>query len=210
MRAGGVLGNLKRILILSLLLTLGAGVGLVKAEPTASAVSMFKPSEWEKLQKGTVLITESKGNPHREVIARVLVKRPMNQIWPVLSDPKKMFSGDPRVKKVDVLEHPTPSRDLVAYAMVLSPMLPKFEYVTQIDYTKPHRVHFKRVSGNLKDFESECRLQALDKNLTLATYSMYVDFGMFVPQFVIRQFIKNDMPSMVTRVVQRIYQTAPR
>ena len=89
-------------------------------------------------------------------------------------------------------------------------MLPRFEYVTQIDYTKPNRVHFKRVSGNLKDFESDCSLLALDSGQTLATYTMFVDFGMFVPQFVIRQFIKNDMPSMVTRVVQRVYQQSPK
>lgn len=174
----------------------------------ALSPTKFNPTEWKRLQKGEVLISEDKGKK-RKVIARVLVKRPVQQIWPVLSDPKKMFSGDPRIKKVHVLEEPTPSRDLVSYAMVISPLMPRLEYVTQIDYTKPNNVHFKRISGNLKDFESDCSLQPLDNNQTLATYTMYVDFGMFVPQFVIRQFIKNDMPNMVSRVVQTIYKSSP-
>jgi len=186
-----------------------ATVILLMTSAHAVTPTQFNPAEWKRLQKGEVVISEDKGKK-RKVIARVIVKRPVQQIWPVLSDPKKMFSGDPRVKKVDVLEEPTPSRDVVSYAMVLSPFLPKFEYVTQIDYSKPNNVHFKRISGNLKDFESDCSLQALDNNETLATYTMYVDFGIFVPQFVIRQFIKNDMPNMVNRVVQTIYQSSPK
>lgn len=161
------------------------------------------------VSEGQINTTDESGNDpvEKSMVARLVVDRPIEDVWGIVRDQPLMFSGDPRVKSVKVIDKLSPSEEKVAYDINIGRMLPDFNYTTQVRYSKPEEVTFRRISGSFKDFRSQCRLYPIDHGKkTLVTYSMYVDFGMFIPKFVARAIIRQDIPSIAENVRKVVYQ----
>ena len=168
--------------------------------------------EINALLAGKITISEEQvsgaANDHQKnIVARLIVDRPIENVWQVVSNQPLMFSGDPRVKSVQVVDRLSPFEEHVAYHITIGRMLPDFIYTTQVRYNKPHEASFTRISGSFRDFKSQCRLYSIEQGRkTFITYSMYIDFGFFIPKFVVRAILKQDIPGIAESVRQVVYE----
>jgi len=156
-----------------------------------------------QIQSGPV----EKSPMEKSIVARLVVDRPIGEVWDVVRNQPLMFSGDSRVRSVKVVDRLSPAEENVAYDINVGRMLPDFDYTTDVHYNRPGEVTFRRISGSFKDFRSQCHLYSIDQGKrTFVTYSMYVDFGMFVPKFVARAIIRQDIPSIAQNVRNVVYK----
>ena len=184
----------------------------------ATPFAGLSPAEVATLQKGEVVIKEEKQhtgdnekNVRKTVVARMIIERPVEAVWRVISDQPLMFSKDPRVKSVKVVKKLSTAEELINYQIKLGRMLPDFDYTTRVNYRKPTYAVFKRESGDFKDFRSEFFLLPVNGGKhTYVTYSMYVDVGFFIPKFVTRAIIKGDIPEIAENVRKVVYQKNPQ
>jgi hypothetical protein len=84
-------------------------------------------------------------------------------------------------------------------------LIPNFNYVVESHYENAERIEFHRVAGTLKDFKGSWEMLPVDNGLrTELTYSMYLDPGFFVPQWIIREGVKTELPRILGAVRQRV------
>jgi carbon monoxide dehydrogenase subunit G len=180
------------------------------APPSLLAASTRDKSvsqQWSRLLNGTVLVTEhpaSKSQALPAVEAKMLINLPVNQVWPVISDPEKAMQLETKVKKIQTLRHRGTEKDIL-YQVILSPLLPKFEYTLHYRTQAPDYIRFNRISGSFKDFEGFWKLTSVEQGQkTLVTYHLAIDPGFLAPQFILLQAVKNDLPTMMGHVRQAV------
>lgn len=171
-------------------------------------------TETALLKRGEIVVNEvptQAKNGTRQLLAKVLIDRPLEQVWQVLSKQDKLFQGDPHMKKVRVVKRPSPMQEFVEYTLSISRFLPTFVYTTQVDYSRPaNKIHFHRVSGSFKEFEGFCQLAPAENGRkTLLSYGLQVDIGFLIPPFVVRQVLKKELPNILTHVENQVYQQFP-
>jgi carbon monoxide dehydrogenase subunit G len=180
----------------------------------AGAAPSVTPQELQQLRKGTVLVEEMQPPANssfpKSVQARILIDRPIEQVWQIVSNQNELFAGDPKMKRVQVMSRPSSSREIVSYSLAVSPLLPAFNYTNQVDYTQPTLAKFRRLSGSFKDFAGFCHLAPVDGGKrTLLTYSLAIDFGLPLPGGVARNFVRADLPRTLRGIEERVYKKFP-
>lgn len=198
-------------------LLLAAGLMLVGLSSQHAQSAALTPAQVQQLNKGQVLIQETPvalandpKNVQRRVTFQMLVDRPVAQVWQYVKNQEKMFTGEPRMKKVRLLNRVSPTQEAIEYTVDLSKLLPRFIYTTQVTYQPQQQIKFKRTSGSFKDMEGLCQLKPYaGGDQTLFTYSLYIDTGFFIPQVLVRNIMKQDFPSILKGVKARIYQQYP-
>jgi len=84
--------------------------------------------------------------------------------------------------------------------------IPHFTYVVDSLYHRNERIDFKRVGGTLKDFSGSWEMApSSDHKKTELTYCMYVDPGFYVPQWIVREGVKRELPDMLTGLRKRVF-----
>jgi carbon monoxide dehydrogenase subunit G len=180
--------------------------------------SAMAVTESQLLKQGRVVLVPpavagkalAKDAPRQELTAKILINRPVEQVWKVISDQKLLFSGDSNIKMLRIVDKPSSTQEVVEYSLSLSKLLPAFHYTTKVDYRPQSTAHFKRVSGSFKDFDGLCRLAAFEKGQqTVLTYSLSLDPGIPLPKFMVHEFLKRDLPRMLTNIQGRVYKQFP-
>jgi carbon monoxide dehydrogenase subunit G len=171
----------------------------------------MSPAEYSKLKSGQVVVhPKANGETSKAIEASVLIQRPVNQVWNVLKNTEQLFASDPSFKKVEVLERPSPTRQIVQYNVKFSPLLPMMTYIGQVDFIPQKGTVFKRISGNFKAMDGRTTLQPGHcPSETILTYKLYVDPGVPVPQTIVNRFVGADLPKSLNRLKQRVYQLYP-
>lgn len=171
-----------------------------------NAFSSSKPvTDAEKLAKGEVVVGLKNVGTTRYVTGTILLDQSPEQIWPVMVNPFE-FQGkiSPRMKTVEVmLDKEEKSRLRVTLDMGI--FMPNFTYTVDSMYKKNERIDFKRVGGTLRDFSGSWEMKSADDgNKTELTYSMYIDPGFFVPQWIMREGVKVELPGTLTALRKRL------
>lgn len=84
-------------------------------------------------------------------------------------------------------------------------VLPRFSYHCEFKYTYNTRIDFRSVGGALKNFEGYWILTpASNGNETLARFSMYLEPGIPVPQWIMRQAEKVVLHEVLSRLRERV------
>ncbi len=143
----------------------------------------------------------------RFVAARILIDAPPSEVWPVLSNPFE-FQGriSPRMKAVEVL---TDREDMsvLQVSVDIGFFLPSISYAVESRYQPQERISFKRVGGTLKDFRGYWEmLPKSEGNKTEVVYSMYVDPGIPVPQWLVRAGVREELPRTLMAMRERVME----
>jgi len=164
---------------------------------------------WRRLQDGDVIVDSSDEGETRFVSARILIHETPGNVWRVLTNPYE-FEGkiSPRMRDVEILHDASERSVMKAKVEIFPPLIPFITYTVESEYKPFEHVTFKRVAGSLKDFRGGWHLTPREGGLsTEVSYSMYVDPGMPLPQWIIRKAIKMELPRTLNALRDRIMTT---
>lgn len=197
-----------KFVLLSSLLILASSVVPVSAADNADAKQ--ESITREKLSKGEVVVGLKDVGAQKFVTGRIILDQSPEQVWPIMVNPFE-FRGriSPRVKKVDVV---TDQTHLSVLRMTLDttpiPFLPQLSYTVESRYEqtdKGGRIEFKRTGGNLRDFRGYWDMSPAEGGTkTELTYSMYIDPGFFIPQWIVREGVKGELPRTLLALKKRV------
>lgn len=199
--------NFRLTLLSSLLLLASATIPVSAAERT---VDKQEQTNHEKLLKGEVLVGHKEVGSQKFVTGRIIIDQSPEKVWPIMVNPFE-FRGriSPRVKKVEVV---TDQSNLSVLRMTLDttpiPLLPQLSYTVESRYEQSDRgghIEFKRIGGTLRDFKGFWDMSPAEGGTkTELTYSMYIDPGFFVPQWIVREGVKGELPRTLLALRKRI------
>jgi ribosome-associated toxin RatA of RatAB toxin-antitoxin module len=190
-------GRMVRILFQSLLTALTITVVTTLTHPiTAAAIDN---NEWASLSKGQVVITQPPvaKNSVPAVEAKILIARPQEEVWNVVADPARLMSDEDKVKKARVISR-SGNHQNVEFSVLMTHLLPTFNYVLQQDLSPPNVLQFHRVSGAFKDIQGSWKLLPVENGKkTVLTYTLKLDPGPLVPRGMLLNAVKSDLPNMM-------------
>lgn len=161
---------------------------------------------WRRLKDGDVIVDADDKSDNRFVVARILIADTPANVWRVLANPFE-FQGkiSPRMKDVEIL-HDANERSIMKCKMeIFPPLIPFISYTVASDYRLHEFIQFKRISGSLKDFSGTWSLAPREGgHLTEVTYSMHVDPGLPVPQWIIRKAMRSELPRTLIALRKRV------
>jgi carbon monoxide dehydrogenase subunit G len=200
---------------LALALSLSASVALAAPHTVApegghSVVHAAENLELQQLEKGQVVVGLKDVGNTKYVTGKILINEPPEKVWPIMVNPFE-FQGkiSPRTKKVEVF---TDEANLSVMKMTMDtspvPFLPQMSYTVESRYEqsdKGGRIEFRRIAGVVKDFRGCWDMAPADGGTkTELTYSMYIDPGFFVPQWIVREGVKGELPRTLSALRDRI------
>jgi hypothetical protein len=161
----------------------------------------------ERLEKGEVICGLETVGKTRFVTGRVLIDQPPEKIWPVMVNPFEFQQKiSPRMKTVDVTVDKL-HKSVMTVSMDTFP-IPDISYTVESEYTRTEhgaRVDFHRIGGTLKDFKGHWLMNpACHGKKTELVYSMYLDPGFYVPQWIVRFGVKQELPKTLLALRKRV------
>jgi len=157
-----------------------------------------------RLRRGEVVVDLEEKN-ERFVVGRIRIDQPPAAVWPVLVNPFE-FQGTicPRMKSVDVL-FDSEELSVLKCSINVCFLIPNITYVVESHYVPVQEVRFRRVGGNLKDFRGSWLLRPLsDGKSTEVLYAMFIDPGIPIPKWLVREALKVDLPKTLTGLRSRV------
>jgi len=204
-----------RTALLGLAFSLSASFTLAAPHPVASehalpAVTAAVEAQREELEQGKVVVGLKDVGSTKFVTGKILINESPEKVWPIMVNPFE-FRGriSPRVKKVEMVTD-EPNLSVMKMTMDTSPLpfLPQLSYTVESRYEKTEKgghIEFRRVGGMIRDFRGYWDMAPADGgSKTELTYSMYIDPGFFVPQFIVREGVKGELPRTLTALRKRI------
>jgi hypothetical protein len=159
------------------------------------------------LRRGDVLVDLQEQAHTKFVVARIVIDQPPSVVWPIVVNPFE-FQGKimDKMKQVEVLQD-LPDQSLLRCKIDPGLFMPKITYTVLSRYTAPMLVEFQRTAGVIKDFRGSWVLQPFGNGTqTLISYSMFVDPGIPVPRWLIREAVKAELPNTLRGVRNRVEQ----
>ncbi len=160
-----------------------------------------------KLSAGETVVSCEDINGTKFVVGRILIDQPPERVWPTLVNPFEFERKIcPRMSRVKVVADQA-RRSTLACTMDLPFPLPDITYVVESKYTPWQRVEFKRVGGAFRDIRGFWKLSPVKNGTaTEVTYSMYLDPGIPVPDWVVRQGVRCELPGCLEGLRRRVGQ----
>jgi hypothetical protein len=158
----------------------------------------------ERLQRGEVIVGMKEIGPSKFITGTVLINEPPERVWPIMVNPFEFLGKiSPRMKQLEVV---TDQAELSVLKVTLDVVLiPHFTYVVESKYENGARVSFRRISGILKDFKGAWEVSPAEGgSKTALTYSMYIDPGFPLPQWIVREGVKSELPRTLLALRTRV------
>jgi len=161
-----------------------------------------------RLARGEVVVDLVEEGETKFVVGKVVIKQPPEVIWPTLVNPFE-FQGTicPRMKSVDVLVD-QPDTSVLRYGMNICFPFPSVSYTVESKYAAVEAIEFRRMTGFMRDFRGCWLLRRLDGGATEVMYSVYVDPGIPLPRWIIREAVKNELPRILVGLRTRVNDLA--
>lgn len=200
---------------------LGAILGLLLPVATqAEAAWIAAPTVQQQLIAGQVAVRiEFEGNQHIRVQAAVKINASATTIWRVLTDCDHASNFIPGVKHCSrVQSAPDGSWEVIEHEAKYSWWMPSVKSLIRAEYKPPHRIHFKRVSGDLKKEEGDWVLEPVkavtpgaamgsDPAATIVEYDLSVDPGFWIPHVLLRHSLRSELPAALAALRERAEST---
>lgn len=163
-----------------------------------------------RLDKGEVVVGLENIGETKFVTGRVLIDHPPDKVWPIMVNPFEFQQKiSPRMKTVDVLVDKL-HKSILKVTMETFP-IPDVTYTVESDYTRTEngaRIDFHRIGGTLKDFKGHWIMNpAHHGRKTELIYSMYLDPGFYVPQWIVRFGVRQELPRTLLALRKRVEET---
>lgn len=162
--------------------------------------------DYLKLREGQVLTSLSEDGEKKFVTGRIMVDETPEKVWRVMVNPFEYERKiSPRMTRVDVIEDEE-AKTVLRFSMVVGFFIPSLTYVVESHYEKFSQVSFRRIGGVFKDLQGSWILIPHDNGTrTEVRYSMYIDTGMPVPKWIVREGVKMELPRTLTALRTRIF-----
>jgi uncharacterized protein YndB with AHSA1/START domain len=139
-----------------------------------------------------------------QVRAAVKVNATPETIWRVLTDCEHAANFIPGVKRCRrVQSGPDDAWEIVEQEAKYSWWMPAVTTVIRAAYERPHRIDFKRISGDLKQEDGNWVLESGPDGATIVEYELYVDPGFWIPRVLLRHSLRSELPAALTAVRAR-------
>jgi len=183
-----------------LLFTMSAAPGIAETCESPDVVQ-------QRLDKGEVVVDLENIGKTRFVTGRVLIEHPPDKVWPIMVNPFEFQQKiSPRMKTVDVSVDKL-HKSIMKVTMDTFP-IPDVTYEVESNYTRTEngaRIDFHRIGGTLKDFKGHWVMNpAHHGKATELIYSMYLDPGFYVPQWIVRFGVKQELPRTLVALRDRV------
>jgi len=161
----------------------------------------------KKLDNGEVVVDMENIGKTRFVTGRVLIDQPPDKVWPIMVNPFEFQQKiSPRMKTCEVVVDKL-QKSIPKVTMDTFP-IPDVTYLVESDYTRTDggaRIDFHRIGGTLKDFKGHWVMNpAHNGKKTELVYSMYLDPGFYVPQWIVRFGVKQELPRTLIALRKRV------
>lgn len=167
----------------------------------------------QRLTRGEVVVeTDAAADPerpHGAVRAAVLIRARPEDIWSVMTDCRQTLTFVPGLKLCRRVGGAPDGRwEDIEQEIRYAWYLPTVRYVFRVDYDRPRRIDFRRISGDLKEEQGTWVLSpAPDGTATLVEYRMYLDPGFWIPQALITRSLRKDLPAALLGLRERVQQS---
>lgn len=147
-----------------------------------------------------------------QVNAAVRIKATQQIIWDVLVDCDHAASFIPGVKRCRRVQTAADgSWEIIEQESRYSWLMPSVVTVVHADYTRPHRIDFRQISGDLKEEQGAWRVakeqHSAADTMTLE-YELHVEPGFWIPRVLVRHSLRTELPAALAAVRARAEQTA--
>lgn len=162
-----------------------------------------------RLSNGEVVTELVEDADTKFVVSKILIDQPPDAVWPVLVNPFE-FAGKicPRMRQCDVLQD-QPELSVLQCSIAVCFLFPTITYTVESKYEPVNVVEFKRVSGYLRDFRGSWVLRPRKNGTsTEVLYSMFVDPGVPVPKWIVREAVKTELPRTLIGLRERVDEIA--
>jgi ribosome-associated toxin RatA of RatAB toxin-antitoxin module len=169
------------------------------------ALSQLEQREKELLANGNIIVTdESRGEPKGKVWAAILINAPAEQVWNVLVDCHHAPDFVPGLKNCKVLGSEGDT-ETIEHQVKFSWLIPEVIYTFRAKYHIHERIDFKRIGGDLKEVEGSWVLESIgDGNQTIVVYSVYLNPGFFIPQWLVNLTLRRNLPDLMKSIRARV------
>lgn len=192
-------------------------IGLLLSVPCSLARSInidtkssYRKLSHKRLNSGEVIVGLKTIGDRKFVTGKIWIPYPVEKVWPILVNPYEFKSNiSPGMKDLKVLTDKEDLSVLKITAKYPIPLpIPPISYTVKSRYShnsKGSSVEFERVSGSLKDFHGHWYAKSIcNGKKTELLYSMYIDPGFYVPQWIIRRGVSGELPKTLTSLRTRI------
>lgn len=177
------------------------GVILASASSSSGEVLPLDLGENEMalLSRGQVLVN-SVDSGRGFVQAAILVDVPVERVWSLIVDCPEAAKVIPNLKSCTILERHE-GWNIIEQRVGLSWILPDILCRFRADYDALQQIHFKSISGNLKEVEGHWYfVRTAGGEKTILFYSVYVNPGFYIPQWVVRLVLEADLPNLLISI----------
>ncbi|MCW5822530.1 MAG: hypothetical protein KIT34_06980 [Cyanobacteria bacterium TGS_CYA1] len=163
---------------------------------------------YERLEKGEIIVGYKTIGETKFVTGRMIINQPPEKIWPIMVNPYE-FKGtiSPRMTDLSVIVDQANTSTLKVNMDVMFP-IPPITYIVKSKYEHSAlggKIDFWRIGGTLKDFRGQWIMIPREHGTkTELAYSMYLDPGFYVPQWIVRQGVKAELPKTLEALRSRV------
>lgn len=196
------------ILVLILAMAAGTVAPLAAAETRLPRLSR---QQEQLLQKGEVVVRSLKepGGQPEKIQAAIIIAAPVERVWQTMLDCEGAPKFVPGLRECEVLEHQQDA-DIIKHRVKFSWFIPEVQYVFRARYKKPQRIDFEKISGDLREMEGSWLLISRDGGAgTLVVYSVFLDPGFFIPQWLVSLILQMDLPAVLFSLRQQVLHPSP-
>ena len=167
----------------------------------AQAGWLADPAVQRRLAAGEVVVQSAgamdPAHPQGSVRAAVRINAPAEAIWKVMTDCRQAVSFVPGLKRCRrVGGAPDGSWADIEHEVRYSWLMPSVDYVFRAQYDRPHRIDFRRISGDLKEEEGVWVLvETPDASATVVEYEVYLNPGFWIPHILVTRTLRKDLPA---------------
>ena len=165
----------------------------------------FGEGELDRLTRGEVLVRVEghDSGPQRRVLAAILINSPPRQIWNIMIDCNRAPEFVPGLRSCRVLHHHE-SMELIEHQVKFSALQPTVTYVFRARYQNLRRIDFTSVGGDFRELEGSWILEQINGRQTIVVYSVYLDPGFPVPQWLVRRILRGELPDFLLALRNRV------
>ena len=200
-----VLGGRKvRSFLLILLICIGTYSSSLSSVRNPRSVR-FGEGELVRLKRGEVLVRVDghDSGSKRRVQAAILIDSPAQQIWNIMVDCDRAPEFVPGLRGCRVLHHHE-SMEIIEHRVKFSTLQPTVTYVFRALYQNLRRIDFIRVGGDFRELEGSWILEQINDRQTIVVYSVYLDPGFPVPQWLVRRILRGELRDFLLALRNRV------
>ncbi len=168
-----------------------------------------EPGVQRRLAAGEVVVktveSTDPGQPRGRVLAAVRIRASPDTIWAIMTDCRQTPLFVPGLRSCRRIDGAADgSWEDIEHEVRYSWLLPTIRYVLRVEYQRPRRIDFRRISGDLRDEQGSWQLTpSPDGSTTLLEYDAYVDPGFWIPRFLVVRSLRRDLPAALSGLKDR-------